>query len=106
MTIKDICDKVQEHLNELGINVYVYFADWDSFEDFIEFEISWGDWKHEHLRTRLAVLNVVSEIPGFVNWTENVTESDESDCYSACHRFYFKKERLHGEPIVLELGTI
>lgn len=106
MTIKDICNKVQEHLNEMGIHAYVEFNDWDIFEDSLEINISWGDWKHDHLRTRLAVLDVISDMPGFINWSEETTESDGSDCYSARHRFYFKKERIFGEPIVLELGTI
>lgn len=106
MTIKDICEMVQDHLDECNNHHYVSFADWDLFEDFLEINIEWGDWKHDHARTRCQVLDVVQNIPGFVNWTEDVTESDGSDCYSARHRFYFKKERLHNEPIVLELGTI
>ena len=106
MTIKDICQMVQDHLDKNNNHHYVSFADWDIFEDFLEIYIEWGDWKHDHLRTRLQVLDVVQNIPGFVNYTEKVTESDGSDCYSAVHRFSFKKERLHNEQIVLKLGTI
>ena len=48
-------------------------------------DISWGDWKHEHLWTR--------DLMHFLGYTEiasKVTEEDGSDCYSAEH--YFLKE--------------
>ena len=106
MTIKDICKMVQDHLDKNNNHHYVYFQDWNLFEDFLEINIEWGDWKHDHARTRCQVLDVVQSIPGFINWAEDVTESDGSDCYSARHRFYFKKERLHNAQIVLKLGTI
>jgi len=106
MTFCEIVKKVQDHFNELNLPYYVDRYTDDPFEDVIEMHISWGDWKHDHACARLAVLDVVSDLPNFINWTEATTESDGSDCYSATHRFFFKKERKDGEPIVLELGTI
>ena len=49
-------------------------------------DISWGDWKHEHLWCR--------DLMGYLGYIEtNVeeTEEDGSDCYSAIH--YFVKNK-------------
>lgn len=46
----------------------------------ISVEIEWGDWKHDH-----AYLNYIMRENGFQLLTENVTETDGSDCYSALH---------------------
>lgn len=48
-------------------------------------DISWGDWKHQHLWAR----DLMSYI-GYVEIGNKVTEEDGSDCYSATH--YFVKE--------------
>lgn len=45
-------------------------------------EISWGDWKHEHLWC--------DNLMGYIGYQKNdelVTEEDGSDCYSATHYF-------------------
>lgn len=43
--------------------------------------ISWGDWKHEHLRAQRIIENLINcEI------SKEITEDDGSDCYSAEYR--------------------
>lgn len=45
-------------------------------------EVFWGDWKHEHL-----YLKYVMQQKGYKHLSEEVTEEDGSDCYSAEHVF-------------------
>ena len=54
------------------------------YDDTVEVDISWGDWKHEHLRCNYLMIEL-----GCESWGEVTTEEDGSDCYSAIHRFYF-----------------
>lgn len=49
----------------------------------VEVEISWGDWKHEHLRTKWLLEEI-----GVHLLKTDVTEEDGSDTYSARHYFY------------------
>lgn len=49
-------------------------------------EISWGDWKHEHLRADWLVQYY---LPALKYSAVDTTEEDGSDCYSAIHRYYF-----------------
>ena len=51
----------------------------------IMIEITNGDWKHTH-----ALLNQTMMNAGYLFDYENVTEEDESDCYSAVHVFHKK----------------
>lgn len=47
-----------------------------------EVEITWGDWKHEHLWCR--------DLMGYLGYIEmgnRVTDENGSDCYSALHYF-------------------
>lgn len=48
-------------------------------------EILWGDWKHEHVRTKL----LVQDMGGFYVGSQTI-EEDGSDCYSAVHTFLFE----------------
>lgn len=47
-------------------------------------EISWGDWKHEHMWCDILMRHI-----GYKSDGEEVTDEDGSDCYSAIH-FYSK----------------
>lgn len=49
----------------------------------IAVNISWGDWKHEHLRADW----IIREAFGVECIGTEVTEEDGSDCYSAIHRY-------------------
>jgi len=45
-------------------------------------EISWGDWKHDHLRC-----DYILKQSGFLKVAEQVTEENGSDCYSSIHLY-------------------
>ncbi len=45
-------------------------------------DISWGDWKHEHLRAKY-----IAQQMGFTFVKSEEYEEDGSDCYSARHYF-------------------
>lgn len=50
----------------------------------ITVDIEWGDWKHEH-----GYLKYLMNQNGYIHLSEEVTEEDGSDCYSASHTFMF-----------------
>ena len=85
----EISEKVEKYLreNKLWASVEPYLDDLPV----IEVDISWGDWKHEHLRCRWLLEEVGVH---FINTL--VTEENGSDCYSARHRFYVTEESLGG----------
>lgn len=45
-------------------------------------DISWGDWKHDHLRC-----DYLMKLNGYTHICTTVTEEDGSDCYSATHYY-------------------
>lgn len=71
---------IHDFLNDNGVwaDVYQYR---ESNAAFVV-DISWGDWKHEHLWAR----SLMSYL-GYVEIGSKVTEEDGSDCYSAEHYF-------------------
>jgi len=73
--------------NRCRCDVYPYDGDLPV----VEVEISWGDWKHDHLRVKWLMEEI-----GAVRLGSVVTEENGSDCYSAVHRFYVRdvKEAL------------
>jgi len=71
-----ITTKVQQILKEKEL----YFEVSLVRADIIAVNVEWGDWKHDH-----AYLNYIMRENGFQLLTENVTETDGSDCYSALH---------------------
>lgn len=54
-------------------------------ENKIAIEISWGDWKHDHLRLDW----LIEENFDLKRIETETTEEDGSDCYSAIHYYYF-----------------
>lgn len=64
----------------------LYYEIVDYTENMIAVEITWGDWKHDHLRLEWLVRENMPEVKHIDSYT---TEDDGSDCYSAIHRFYF-----------------
>lgn len=52
----------------------------------IAYEITWGDWKHDHLRMDWMMEENFKNLRSIHKVT---TEEDGSDCYSAIHYFYF-----------------
>lgn len=57
------------------------------FDDVIEAEIEWGDWKHDHLRA-----DWIAAETGFTKLGDRVTDEDGSDCYSAIHYYIYTGE--------------
>ena len=55
----------------------------------IAYEITWGDWKHEHLRMDWLMEENFKNLRSICNHT---TEENGSDCYSAIHYYYFMEE--------------
>lgn len=74
--MKTLMDKT-EHV----LNTHSFFADiYDVTDTEIKVEITWGDWKHEHL-----YLDYLMRKAGFDKVSEFTTEEDGSDTYSAVH---------------------
>ena len=89
----------QEELNALANEFYNYLANqkdfyevWPSEDDTICVDISWGDWKHDHLRLDLIANNFFKE-KGYdiLNMNTEVTDEDGSDTYSATHSYRIRK---------------
>ena len=76
MNIQDIQQYLEAH--------QIYACIWED-NDQIVIGIEWGDWKHDHL----YCIYLMSEI-GYEQVSEELTEEDGSDCYSAEH--YFEKQ--------------
>jgi hypothetical protein len=56
----------------------------------IEVDIKWGDWKHEHRRLDFLIYDIVYEynkdlVSNFYKITQEITDEDGSDTYSAVH---------------------
>ena len=89
----------QEELNALANEFYDYLANqkdfyevWPSEDDTICVDISWGDWKHDHLRLDHIAKDFFRE-KGYdiLNMDTEVTDEDGSDTYSATHSYRLRK---------------
>lgn len=84
--MKELANKLSEHLTELGRYYDVYPE-----EDSVSVDIEWGDWKHDHLWLKQEAKKFFSELNEEVKSIEDeITEEDGSDTYSAIHTIYFK----------------
>lgn len=63
-----------------------YFVD-ETFDGRLCIDISWGDWKHDHLFVDELVQQFFAEKGLGVKVEKDVTLSDGSDCYSALHMY-------------------
>lgn len=75
-------DEISVTEDELGPGMHGYLITW---------EINWGDWKHEHLRSKILFQEFCAHnnLPGeYVG--EEVTEEDGSDTYSATHTAFIE----------------
>lgn len=59
----------------------------DPISYIIEIEISWGDWKREHLRTDFLVGTYLNSKGIRFMKSEQETENDGSDTYSSIHYY-------------------
>lgn len=71
-------EQIEKHLteNELWVED-VWYNDL-----YYYVHISWGDWKHEHLRCDYLMEQIGYECTGTIT-----TEEDGGDCYSAIHKY-------------------
>ena len=83
-TTYKIIEEIEKKLNEYNVWADVY-------DDYcgICIDINWGDWKHDHLCTKWAVSELLDKLGYEYTMTEQVTEEDGSDCYSATHVIRF-----------------
>lgn len=80
MTNKEIYAK----LNELELYPEYVLVD----GSIIKIGISWGDWKHDHMRLDYIMESNFSVLP----YKIDVTEKGGSDCYSATHYYIIEEE--------------
>ena len=89
--IHDLCAAIETELREKNVwaDVYADFSPLaDKDPDTVKVDISWGDWKHDHLRADWVVKEFLnSKNITFLPMGEYTTEEDGSDCYSAIHSF-------------------
>ena len=56
---------------------------YNEVKDCIEYDINWGDWKHEHLRSKWLLEELFEKLGIVANINSYTTEEDGSDTYSA-----------------------
>lgn len=74
--MQTLMDRAQKVINNSSIFADIY----DVTDTKIKVEITWGDWKHDHL-----YLDYLMREEGFEKIDEYTTEEDGSDTYSAVH---------------------
>lgn len=85
-TTYKIIEEIEKKLNEYNVWADVYEEHFG-----ICIEINWGDWKHEHLCAEWITRELL-DLMGYAHKytiTEDITEEDGSDCYSARHLIRF-----------------
>lgn len=85
--LKNLGHELEDHFSKLG----VYYEIWPCDNNSLCVEISWGDWKHDHLWCDYEVKNFLkSKGHEVVSNDTQVTEEDGSDTYSAIHSYIIK----------------
>ena len=87
----DIADQLQDCFrdNKLWVDELHY----NQVRDRIEFDIHWGDWKHEHLRARWLLQELFEKLGIEAEIDSYTTEEDDSDTYSAHYNVYATGKR-------------
>lgn len=78
--MQTLMDRAQRVINDSNIFADIY----DVNDTEIKVEITWGDWKHDHL-----YLDYLMRAEGFEKIDQYTTEEDGSDTYSAVHVYRF-----------------
>lgn len=78
-------EELQKYFNEKKFPYYV-----EIYDNKLFVEITWGDWKHHHLRADLLVEEFFKEKGLTILQEEYTIEEDGSDCYSAEHYYWFE----------------
>lgn len=86
----DIADKLQDYFRKN--NLWVDEICYNHVKDRIEFDINWGDWKHEHMRAKWLLQELFEKLGIVAKINSYTTEDDGSDTYSAHYIIYAIKE--------------
>lgn len=84
-TIKELrCERAMEFAEKARerFKAFGYYYETEPVADEVHVDITWGDWKHDHLWVDRQMAAI-----GLTKVNEILTEQDGSDCYSAIHIF-------------------
>ena len=95
----ELSDKFNAYLQEVG---YCWADEYDYGNDYIAYEISMGDWKHDHLYFKDLAYDFFTSLGYEVNIQSVVTEDTESDCYGAAHYIYLDDPEVYKGPFILQ----
>ena len=100
--LQNLANELNRHFEEDFDSKYFYEI-WPDDEDIICADISWGDWKHDHLWFDYEAEKFLNSL-GYdvVSMDTEVTDEDGSDTYSAIHSLRVRKhvEESLGEEYV------
>ena len=102
----DIAKKIIADANEIykgytGEDMYYNIDSWeDDGEYTIMVDVSWGDWKHDHLALNDVFNQAFKKANIKYTEDEQVTEEDGSDTYSATHIYTFRPEEAYNADTV------
>ena len=83
INLEVLAEELYSHLRSNRVHAGVEAT----YDGLIEVEITWGDWKHDHLRCKWLAKEFF-ESKGLTSLVgSRITEEDGSDCYSAIHKF-------------------
>lgn len=82
----DVADQLQDHFRKN--NLWVDELHYNQANDRIEFDINWGDWKHEHLRAKWLLQELFETLGIKAEIRSHTTEEDGTDTYSAHYVVY------------------
>ena len=82
----DVADQLQDHFRKN--NLWVDELHYNQTNDRIEFDINWGDWKHEHLRAKWLLQELFDSLGIKAEIRSHTTEEDGTDTYSAHYVVY------------------
>jgi hypothetical protein len=86
----DIADQLQDCFRENKL--WVDELHYNQVQDRIEFDINWGDWKHEHMRAKWLLQELFEKLGIVAKINSYTTEEDGSDTYSAHYNVYAIRE--------------
>lgn len=78
-------EKLNAYLQQHNFHHHAY-ASWADDDTFCEIEITWGDWKHDHLRCKWLVEEFAEANGLRCIHAVHTTEEDGGDAYSAIHK--------------------
>lgn len=85
-------DELQKHLEGYDFDLESFKVGSTADGD-LTVDVSWGDWKHGHIRMDRLVTNFFKDKGLSVTVDEDVTEDDDSDTYSSIHTYTLSSDR-------------